>query len=184
MPDTPELTQPTLHDLLDELDRSNAHSDHLVVGLTDDQIRWRPTADSSAIGWHLGHQAAVAHYLLRNLVVAEPLIDPDIDALMDSATPEPLRGELPTLKRLSEYRSVVAQRIHDHVVRIHNADVDAPHQLRIIATTLLVAVVNHNYQHAKWIGEVRTNTFDLDAPPLPASPWLTTVDGYKIVAQH
>ena len=90
----------TLRDLLDELDRSNAYTNDLQSGLTPAQIAWRPNAESSAIGWHLGHQAAVAHFMLRNLVAAEPSIDVDIDRLMDSATPERQRGDLPSLKRI------------------------------------------------------------------------------------
>ena len=45
-------------------------------------------------------------------------------------------------------------------------DVGAPAQLDVIARTLLVAVVNHEYQHAQWIGEVRTRDLgrDLRAP--------------------
>ena len=85
----------TLRDLLDELDRALTYTDDLQVGLTPEQIAWRPEAESSAIGWHLGHQPAVAHYMLRNLIAAEPRIDADIDALMDSATPERHRGALP-----------------------------------------------------------------------------------------
>jgi DinB superfamily len=168
----------TLHDLLDELDRALAYTDDLQVGLTPQQISWRPGSESSAIGWHLGHQAAVAHYLLRNLIAAEPSFDADIDALMDSATPERHRGSLPSLERIRAYRSAVAERIHDRIGQIDQGAVGAPNQLRLIASTLLVAIVNHEYQHSKWIGELRTGAFGLDAPPLPRSPRLSIIDDY------
>jgi hypothetical protein len=168
----------TLCDLLDELDRALAYTDDLQVGLTPEQIAWRPKAESSAIGWHLGHQPAVAHYMVRNLIAAEPSIDADIDALMDSATPERHRGDLPSLERIRAYRRAVAERIHDRIGQIDQGAVGAPNQLRLIASTLLVTIVNHEYQHSKWIGELRTGAFGLDAPPLPRSPRLTLVDDY------
>jgi hypothetical protein len=169
--------------LLDELDRAHAYTDELQVGLTLEQIAWRPRAESSGIGWHLGHQAAVAHFMLRNLTAAEPRIDAAIDALMDSATPEHERGDLPSLDRIREYRSIVAERIHFRIGQIDQGAVDAPAQLRVIASTLLVALVNHEYQHSKWIGEVRTGAFGLGLPPPPSSPRLSTVDGYIVLAE-
>jgi hypothetical protein len=172
------MPSPTLRDLLDELDRAHAYTEELQAGLTPEQIAWRPSPESSGIGWHLGHQGAVAHYMLRNLTAAEPRIDPDIDALVDSATPELHRGELPSLDRIRDYRGVVADRIHHRVGQIDDGNVGAPNQLRIVASTLLVVVINHEYQHSKWIGELRTGTFALDAPPLPTSPWLELVDDY------
>ena len=168
----------TLRDLLAELDRALAYTDDLQVGLTPEQIAWRPDTESSAIGWHLGHQAAVAHFMLRNLLAAEPSIDANIDALMDSATPERQRGELPSLDRIRAYRSAVAARMHDRIGQIDQGAVGAPNQLRVIASTLLIAVVNHEYQHSKWIGELRTDAFGLDAPPLPSSPRLSVIDDY------
>jgi hypothetical protein len=175
------MPAPTLRELLQELDRAHAYTDDLQTGLTPDQIAWRPSAESSGIGWHLGHQGAVAHYMLRNLTAAEPRIDPDIEALMDSATPESDRGKLPSLDRIRDYRGLVAERIHYRIGQIDEGAVGAPNQLRLIASTLLVALVNHEYQHSKWIGEVRTGTFALDAPPLPASPWLEVVDDYVLL---
>ena len=168
----------TLRDLLDELDRALTYTDDLQVGLTPEQIAWRPGSDSSAIGWHLGHQSAVAHYMLRNLIAAEPSIDADIDALMDSATPERHRGDLPSLERLRAYRSAVAERIRYRIGQIDEGAVGAPNQLRLIASTLLIAIVNHEYQHSKWIGELRTGALGLDAPPVPRSPRLSIIDDY------
>jgi hypothetical protein len=61
-------------------------------------VTWPPKENSSAIGWHLGHQAHVAHFMIRNLTAAEPSPDPELDALMDSAQPERFRGALPTIE--------------------------------------------------------------------------------------
>jgi DinB superfamily len=171
----------TLRELLGELDRALAYTDELQVGLTPEQIAWRPTSESSAIGWHLGHQSAVAHYMLRNLIAAEPSVDADIEALMDSATPERHRGDLPSLERIRAYRSAVAERIHDRIGEIDQCAVGAPNQLRLIASTLLIAIVNHEYQHSKWIGELRADALGLDVPPLPSSPRLSIVDEYVVL---
>jgi hypothetical protein len=96
------MTTPTLEleRLMGEYRRAQAFSIALIDGLDEEQIAWRPHPDSSAIGWHLGHQAAVNHYLVRNLTAAEPTFDADLDRLFDSATPEPGRGELPQLERI------------------------------------------------------------------------------------
>ena len=175
------MPTPTLPDLLDEYDRALAYTQDLQDGLAPEQIAWRPHAESSGIGWHLGHQGAVAHFMLRNLTAAEPSIDADIDALMDSATPERHRGDLPSLDRIREYRRVVAERIHHRIAQIDQGAVGAPNQLRVIGATLLIAVINHEYQHSKWIGEIRTGTFGLDAPPLPSSPRLSITDDYVVL---
>lgn len=174
----------SLRDLLAELARAHAYTEDLQVGLTPEQIAWRPHERSSGIGWHLGHQAAVAHFMLRNLTAAEPRIDPAVEALMDSATPEPDRGDLPPLARIREVRSLVAERIHHGITRIDEGAVGAPNQLRLIASTLLVALVNHEYQHSKWIGEVRAEAFGLELPPLPESPRLSLVDGYLVLSPY
>ena len=89
-----------LNALLREYDRARAYTDDLWRDLTPDEVTWRPHEDSSAIGWHLGHQAHVAHFMVRNLTAAEPSPDPELDALMDSANPERFRGALPTVGRL------------------------------------------------------------------------------------
>ncbi|MEV8293112.1 DinB family protein [Streptomyces rochei] len=93
-----------MHDLtalLREYDRARAYTDDLWKDLSPDEVTWRPHEDSSAIGWHLGHQAHVAHFMIRNLTAAEPSPDPELDGLMDSANPEKFRGALPTVERLS-----------------------------------------------------------------------------------
>jgi DinB superfamily len=173
----------TLRDLLGEFERALAYTDDLQVGLTPEQIAWRPDPESSAIGWHLGHQPAVAHFMLRNLLAAEPSIDADLDALMDSATPERHRGDLPSLDRIRAYRSEVASRVHDRIGQVDQGAVGAPNQLRLIASTVLIAIVNHEYQHSKWIGELRTDAFGLDLPPLPSSPRLNVIDDYVVLKE-
>ena len=172
----------TLTDLLGEYDRSLAYTASLVDGLTDHQVLWRPHEESSAIGWHLGHQGVVAHFMIRNLTAAEPSPDPELDALMDSATPERDRGALPDVARIHDYRAAIAERVHHWIGRIDEGKTGAPNQLRMIAGNLLTAVVNHEYQHSKWIGEVRSEAHGLDLPPDAESSLLTVVDGYTILA--
>jgi DinB superfamily len=49
-----------MHDveaLLREYDRARAYTDELWKDLSPDEVTWRPHENSSAIGWHLGHQA-------------------------------------------------------------------------------------------------------------------------------
>jgi hypothetical protein len=171
----------TLLELLDELASALAYTDALQVGLTAEQIAWRPSPESSGIGWHLGHQGAVAHFMLRNLIAAEPRIDADLEALMDSATPEIDRGDLPSIDRIREYRSTVAQRIRYRIGQIDDGAVGAPNQLRVIASTLLTAIINHEYQHSTWISEIRTDTFGLEAVPCPTSSRLEIIDGYVVL---
>ena len=104
-----------MHDvgaLLREYDRARAYTDELWKDLTPDEVTWRPHENSSAIGWHLGHQAHVAHFMIRNLTAAEPSPDPALDGLMDSALPEQFRGALPTVRRLSAFRETVVERVH------------------------------------------------------------------------
>lgn len=173
---------PTLTQLLEEYTRALSYTDDLWNDLSVEEVQWRESEHASAIGWHLGHQPAVAHYLVRNLTAAEPLIDPELDSLMDSATPEADRGELPGLDRLRAYRTTVAERVHFRIGNIDNGNVGAPAQLRVIAHTLLVAAINHEYQHDKWIAEVRSDVHGRDLPPAPTSDLLSIIDGYTVVA--
>ena len=175
------MSLPSLPELLLEYDRALAYTSTLVDDLSPEQIAWRPHAESSAIGWHLGHQAAVAHFMVRNLTAAEPSPDPELDGLMDSATAEADRGDLPELERLLAYRGAVAKRTHFRIAQIERGDVGAPTQLRVIAATLLVAIVNHEYQHSAWIGEVRADAHGHELPPAPSSPLLTVLDGYTVI---
>ena len=48
--------------LLREYDRARAYTDALWHDLSPDELTWRPHENSSAIGWHLGHQAHVAQF--------------------------------------------------------------------------------------------------------------------------
>jgi hypothetical protein len=59
-------------------------------------------------------------------------------------------------------------------------NVGTPAHLHFIAINLLVAVVNHEYQHDKWIGEVRTQLRHA-TPPVPQSARLVTTDGYLLL---
>ncbi|MFF7069716.1 DinB family protein [Streptomyces pseudovenezuelae] len=167
--------------LLREYDRARAYTDELWRDLTPDEVTWRPHENSSAIGWHLGHQAHVAHFMVRNLTAAEPSPDPELDALMDSANLEKFRGTLPTVTRLSEFRSAVAERVHARMRDIAAGRVGAPAQLTIVATHLLTTLINHEYQHDQWIGEVRAADLGHELPPAPDSAYLRRVDGYLVV---
>jgi hypothetical protein len=88
-------------ELIEEFDRSQAYTLSLWSDLNESQVHWRADENASGIGWHLGHQAAVAHFLVRNLTAAEPSLDTELDKLMDSATPEAERGKLSDLQRLA-----------------------------------------------------------------------------------
>lgn len=180
------MTSPNLSiaDLLAEHDRALAYTDDLWRDLTDDEVRWRPSADSSAIGWHLGHQAAVSHYMVRNLTAAEPPIDAALDRLMDSATPEPDRGDLPDLARLLAYRETAAERLRLRIGNIARGDVGAPEQLSFVAVGLVIAVTNHEYQHSQWIGEVRSRDLGHALPDRPTSDLLTEIDGYLVLTPN
>ena len=172
-----------LDGLLREYDRARAYTDQLWKDLTPDEVTWRPSESSSAIGWHLGHQAHVAHFMIRNLTAAEPSPDPELDDLMDSANPEQFRGALPTLERLTAFRDTVAERVHARIATIAAGNVGAPTQMMIVATNLLNTLVNHEYQHDQWIGEVRTQNLGHALPPDPDSDMLSRVDGYLVLGE-
>jgi hypothetical protein len=169
-------------ELLAEYDRARAYTDSLWRDLSTSEVRWRPHRQASGIGWHLGHQAAVAHFMVRNLIAAEPSPDPSLDGLMDSATAEPDRDPLPDLDRLTRYRDDVAARLHYRIDAILDGKVSARHQLTTVASTLLIAVINHEYQHDQWIAEVRGNDLRRDLPPPPESDLLVRLDGYLAIA--
>ncbi len=175
------MTQSTISELLGEYDRALAYTDELWADLSAHEVQWRESDDASAIGWHLGHQPAVAHYMVRNLTAAEPSPNDELDQLMDSATPEPNRGALPDVSTLRSYRDEVAERVRFRIGNIDSGNVGAPVQLRVIAHTLMIAVINHEYQHDKWISEVRSDVHGKDLPPKPTSERLTTIEGYIVV---
>jgi DinB family protein len=170
-------------ELLIEYDRARAYTDQLWRDLSVDEVRWRPHQDSSAIGWHLGHQAHVAHFMVRNLTAAEPSPDPGLDQLMDSANPEPDRGDLPGLDRLAAFRAAAAESVHVRMGAIDDGRVGAPAQLRVVAQHLLVALINHEYQHDRWIGEVRSRDLGHALPADPAGDRLVSVDGYTMICE-
>lgn len=170
-----------LASLLDEYERALTHTDSLWTDLSAEQVRWRASDEASGIGWHLGHQAAVAHYMVRNLTAAEPTIDAELDRLMDSATAERDRGDLPGPDRIAWYRTKVADRVRFRVGNIAAGDVGAPEQLSMIAHTMLLAIINHEYQHSAWIGEIRADVHGLAVPELPTSDRLMVVEGYAVV---
>ena len=116
------IPSPTIAALLEEYERSLDHTASLWTDLSVDEVHWRPSEESSAIGWHLGHQAAVAHFMVRNLTAAEPSPDPELDGLMDGATAEPDRGVLPGLDRLGAYRDAVADRLRFRIGNIDDGD--------------------------------------------------------------
>ncbi|RXS88443.1 DinB family protein [Streptomyces sp. TM32] len=167
--------------LLREYDRARAYTDQLWKDLIPDEVTWRPHENSSAIGWHLGHQAHVAHFMVRNLTAAEPGPDPALDALMDSAQPEKFRGALPTVERLTAFRDTVAERVHARIGDIAAGKVSARTQLTVVATHLLTALINHEYQHDQWISEVRADNLGRALPPDPESDRLSRVDGYLVL---
>jgi len=170
-----------LEELLEEYGRAREYTDALWQDLAEAEIRWRPVSAFSPIGWHLGHQAAVAHFMVRNLVAAEPSPDPAVEPMMDSANPEDTRGELPPLDKLARYRAAVAERVIARVRDIDQGLVGAPEQLRVVVGHLLVAVVNHEYQHDQWISEVRRDQLGHEVPPRPASDRLVEIDGYTVI---
>lgn len=169
-----------MHRLVQEYDHALAYTAAAVGGLGDGEIVWRPNADSSAIGWHLGHQAAVSHYLVRNLTAAEPPIDPTLDRLFDSATPEPGRGDLPPVAEILAYRAAAERRVRATIGRILRGDVAAPRQLARVAGGLLRVAVNHEYQHDAWILEVRA-ALGRELAPITASTGVVTIDGYSVL---
>lgn len=171
----------SIDDLLSTYDQALAHTDELWTDLTIDEVHWRADENSSAIGWHLGHQPAVAHFMVRNLTAAEPSIDVGLDTLMDSATPPSDRGNLPDLEQLRFYRDTVADRVRLRVGDIRDGNVEAPDQLAVVAKVLLVSLINHEFQHSKWIGEVRTEVHGHALPATPTSPMLSVIDGYSVV---
>ena len=163
--------------LCDEYDLARLYTQSLYGDLPESDVQWRPKPKSSAIAWHLGHQAAVNHFLLRNLFDAEPSIEPRFDALFDAANPEENRGGLPPLADIVAYRDAVAARTHARLEELQSGQRAAPSQASRTLRTLLINVINHEYQHDCWIGEMRqTRGYPVPAP-VP-SRRARLVDGY------
>jgi hypothetical protein len=82
---------------------------------------------------------------------------------------------------LDRYRSAVADAVRSGIIDIDEGRVGAPNQLRHVASTALAAIVNHEYQHSTWIGEVRRDQLGHPLPEPPVSPLLTEIDGYVVI---
>src|SRR5262249_36872964 len=100
--------------------------------------------------------------------------------VMDSATPESGRGWLPDLSRLAAFRQNAAGSVHRRIGDIRDGNVGAPAQLLVVAKVVMAAVINHQYQHSKWIGEVRSRELGHPLPDPPESDLLTELDGYLL----
>ena len=129
--------------LRDEYDQARRYTQSLYADLPEADVQWRPGPKSSGIGWHLGHQAAVNHFLLRNLVAAESSLNPQFDALFDASTPEEQRGHLPALSALVAYREEVAHRTYAHMHTLLAGTRPAAQQAMYAMGPLLVSLMNH-----------------------------------------
>jgi hypothetical protein len=166
--------------LRDEYDLARHYTQSLYDGLPEANVLWRPAIQSSGIGWHLGHQAAVNHYMIRNLLDAEVSLNPAFDALFDSANPEEKRGELPTLAEIIAYRNTVAERTHARIEGILTGARAAARQLAHVLGPILLSIIHHEYQHDCWIGEMRTRLGHGDLPAVPSTR-VQQLDGYWVL---
>ncbi len=164
-----------------EYDLALRYTRSLYEDLSEPDVQWRPTQKSSAIAWHLGHQAAVNHFLLRNLFDAEASIEPRFDALFDAANPEENRGDLPSLDDIVAYRQAVAARTHARVEELLDGRRAAPMQGTQALQTILINLINHEYQHDCWIGEMR-QTRGYSIPGAIPSQRARLVDGYWMLS--
>ena len=166
--------------LRDEYDQARRYTQSLYADLSEADVQWRPAPKSSGIGWHLGHQAAVNHFLLRNLLAAEPSLNPQFDALFDAATPEEQRGQLPPLSAILAYREAVARRTHAHLDALLAGPRPAAQQATYAMGPLLVSLINHEYQHDCWVREVRA-LLGHNTPDRVFSRRVRQVDGYWVL---
>ena len=169
-----------LNMLRDEYDLSRRYTQSLYEDLSTADLQWRPAPKSSAIGWHLGHQAAVNHYMIRNLLDAEASLDPQLDALFDSANPEEQRGDLPALATILDYRATIAQRTHARIDAIVTGERPASQQLQQALVPIIAALINHEYQHDCWIREMRT-ALGHDKADRVFSSRVVQLDGYWVL---
>ena len=70
--------------------------------------------------------------------------------------------------------------MHRRIGDIRDGNVGAPAQLAVVAKVVMTAVINHEYQHSKWIGEVRSRDLGHALPGQPDSDLLTELDGYLV----
>ncbi len=100
------------------------------------------TEVEEALEWHRGEGSAGRAWDRGQTVIA-PTDDAPLPTIDEGS-----------FDRIREYRSVVAERVHYRVGHIDDSALGVPSQLRVIASTLLIALINHEYQHSKWIGEL------------------------------
>jgi hypothetical protein len=160
-----------------EYDWARRYTQSLYEDLDEAEVQWRPAPKSSGIAWHLGHQAAVNHFLLRNLIDAEPSLNPQFDALFDAANPEERRSNLPPLAEIVAYREAVAQRTHDHLEALLGGSRPAAAQLAHAVGPILVSLIHHEYQHDCWVREMRA-VLGRAKPDAVFSSRVQQVDGY------
>ena len=166
--------------LRDEYDLARRYTQSLYADLPEADVYWRPALQSSSIGWHLGHQAVVTHFLLRNLLAAEPSLNPQFDALFDAVTPEAQRGTLPPLSSILTYREAIARRTHAHIEALLGGTRPAAQQARYALGPLLVSLINHEYQHDCWVREMRA-LLGRETPDVVFSRHVRQVDGYWVL---
>jgi hypothetical protein len=166
--------------LREEYDLARGYTQRLYQDLPEPDVLWRPRTNSSAIGWHLGHQAAVNHYMIRNLLDAEVSLNAAFDALFDAANPEAKRGDLPPLADIVTYRDTIADRTHARIESILKGERSAAVQLAHVLGPILLGLIHHEYQHDCWIGEMRA-TLGHGAPPDVLSRRVQQVDGYWVL---
>ncbi|GGV86657.1 hypothetical protein GCM10015535_35210 [Streptomyces gelaticus] len=101
------------------------------------------------------------------------------------AAPPPRTAGLPGPGRRTRWRG--RRRLHRQQQRPTRAQpgtsapVRRPTQLTIVANHLLVALINHGYQHDQWISEVRAGNLGHALPPDPEPDWLCRIDGYLVI---
>jgi DinB family protein len=171
-----------LETMRDEYTLARQYTLSLYDDLDESTVMWRPSYQGSSIGWHLGHEAAVNHYVLRNWVNRDGSIDHAFDRIFDAATDEIGRTFLPPLGEIVAYREIVAARTIQRIDEILSGDCRAPDQMRRIGMTMLAGLINHEYQHDCWVAEVR-QTLGHGTPPAPLSsnPCLIECDGYWVM---
>ena len=170
-----------LETLREEYDLARRYTESLYADLSQAEMQWRPEPKSSSIAWHLGHQAAVTHLLLRNLIAGEPSFNPQFDTFFDAANPQEERGQLPEIDEIIAYRDAVAARTHSHLASVldPNRDVahDATQQVSRIIAPIVVSLINHEYQHDCWIREMR-DLLGRSQPDHVLSGQVRLIDGY------
>ena len=166
--------------LRDEYDLARRYTQSLYADLPEADVQWRPAPRSSGIGWHLGHQAAINHFLVRNLLAAEPSVNPQFDALFDAVTPEEQRGTLPPLRAILTYREAIAHRTHAHLEALLAGTRPAAQQATYALGPLMVSLINHEYQHDCWVREVRA-LLGHATPDVVFSRHIRQVDGYWVL---